>query len=170
MEQVVATFDQVLHLHRHRGGRFQPKHTVFSFMSCAGYTPYVTVPGWPSVEPGTTVTALLRQPGNWQSLVGWVNQATGEIAAPNCQRSFWGAVIDAIWGIAWFLLWPAHFGPLRWAPPVLGIVLCLFGLLQARREQREALAVQERAGAMVANHSVEPTNCGKPQSAAHLER
>jgi len=37
--------------------------------------------------------------------------------------------------------------------------------------EKEIAAIRSRrTGGMLPNHSVEPTNCGKPQSAAHLER
>lgn len=170
METVVTTFDDVLHVVREPETRFHPKHTVFSFMAGGQYQPYVKVPGWPSIEPGTKVTALLKQPGNWKSVVGWVNHASGEISAPNFKRPAFGALFGAIWAGAWLVLCPAQFGPFRWAPPILGLLLCLADLAQARRERLEAMEISLLASALVANPSVELTNCGKPQSAAHLER
>ena len=56
---------------------------MFSFMSKFEYTPYVTVPGSPRLEAGMSVLALLRVPEDWNSLVGWLDLETGELAAPN---------------------------------------------------------------------------------------
>jgi hypothetical protein len=83
MQTVTVVFDEILHVHRNRASRTAPEHTVFSFISMFLYTPYVTVPGLPRLEPGMTVQALLREPDDWKSLVGWRNTKTGELAAPN---------------------------------------------------------------------------------------
>ena len=56
---------------------------MFSFVSKFEYTPYVTVPGSPRLEAGMSVLALLREPEDWKSLVGWLDLDTGELAAPN---------------------------------------------------------------------------------------
>jgi peptidoglycan/LPS O-acetylase OafA/YrhL len=82
MQIVTVVFDELLHVQRNRASRTAPEHTVFSFMSMFEYTPYVTVPGLPRLEPGMTVQALLREPNNWKSLVGWRDVKTGELAAP----------------------------------------------------------------------------------------
>ena len=82
MQTVRVAFDDVLHVHRNRASRTAPEHTVFSFMSQFNYTPYVTVPGSPRIEPGMSVLALLRNPEDWKSLVGWLDLKTGELAAP----------------------------------------------------------------------------------------
>ncbi len=42
----------------------------------------VTAPGHPRIEAGMTITALLRKPGNWKTLWGWVDHESGEIAIP----------------------------------------------------------------------------------------
>ncbi|CAB4046620.1 hypothetical protein [Paraburkholderia phenoliruptrix] len=39
----------------------------------------VLIRGAPRLENGTVVTAVLRDPNNWQTLVGWRNHLTGEI-------------------------------------------------------------------------------------------
>jgi hypothetical protein len=83
MQTVSVVFDEVLHVHRLRASRTAPARTVFSFMANFDYTPYVTVPGHPRLEPGMKVLALLREPGDWKSLVGWRDTQTGEVAAPS---------------------------------------------------------------------------------------
>lgn len=39
----------------------------------------VVLLGAPRLENGTVVTAILRNPENWQTLVAWLNHSTGEI-------------------------------------------------------------------------------------------
>jgi hypothetical protein len=81
MQQVTLTFERIFDIYRHPDmGKF-PKHTTFGFTSNKITQYGVTVPGWPSIEPGTTVTALLKTADNWQTLLGWVNHTNGEIAA-----------------------------------------------------------------------------------------
>ena len=83
MQVISVTFDQVMHVHRNRANQFNPQHTLFTFISAGVYFPYVKVFGWPNIDVGTTVTAILRKPNDWKSLAGWVNQESLEIAAPN---------------------------------------------------------------------------------------
>lgn len=39
----------------------------------------VVMRGNPRLENGTVVTAVLREPENWQTLVAWLNHTTGQI-------------------------------------------------------------------------------------------
>jgi hypothetical protein len=82
MQEISVTFDQVMHVHRNRANQFNPQHTLFTFISAGVYFPYVKVFGWPNIDIGTTVTAILRKPNDWKSLAGWVNHESLEIAAP----------------------------------------------------------------------------------------
>jgi hypothetical protein len=38
----------------------------------------VLIRGAPRLESGTVVTAVLRDPSNWQTLIGWLDHSTGE--------------------------------------------------------------------------------------------
>ncbi|PTT92275.1 hypothetical protein DBR42_02300 [Pelomonas sp. HMWF004] len=51
----------------------------------------VEVPGMPRIEVGDTVLALLDRANDWQTLRGWRNLSTGELAAP----TYYGAVFAA---------------------------------------------------------------------------
>jgi len=63
-----------------RGG---DTHTVFGFETACGQKHYnVRVPGLPAVESGMVVTAILSKKDDWHSLLGWVNEGTGELAMP----------------------------------------------------------------------------------------
>lgn len=83
MFTVVTKFDDILHIHRNETSRGTPRHTVFSFMSDFKYTPYVTVPGFPRLEKGMRVAALLREENDWKTLIGWRDLDTGALAAPD---------------------------------------------------------------------------------------
>ena len=81
-----VTLERVFDVHRWRAIRYAPAMTNFSF-ECAGKRRFsVPVLGWPSIEPGTRLTAALRKAGNWQTLVGWVNHSNGEIVLPDTTR------------------------------------------------------------------------------------
>lgn len=43
----------------------------------------VQIDGAPRLENGMVVTAVLRDAENWQTLVGWLNHAAGEICGVN---------------------------------------------------------------------------------------
>jgi hypothetical protein len=73
--------------------------TVFSFESDGGTQYGVQVPGHPAIEPGMRVLAYLDKPGRWDTLVGWRNLDTGELAIES-RASYWpmllmGAVMAA---------------------------------------------------------------------------
>jgi hypothetical protein len=93
MEEVRVDFEEVDLVHRHTATSTIPRFTHFSFMLNGRYQTYVAVPGWPEVEAGTSVVALLRESGNWKTLVGWVNTQTGEIAAPTYKGMMVGSAI-----------------------------------------------------------------------------
>ena len=100
MDALTIRFDEVS-LVRQDGGRgyrnYSPRQTVFSFMSAGKYFPYVAAPGWPEIHSGLTVTALLEAPDDWKSLLGWINQETGEVAGPSPNEYFKQAGVTAVW-------------------------------------------------------------------------
>jgi len=53
--------------------------TLFGFDSEHRKEYSVTAPGTPRIESGMTITAYLAETGNWQTLVGWRDQDSGEI-------------------------------------------------------------------------------------------
>lgn len=75
-------FDRVFDIVRTTGYE-TPQHTLFGFEASSGRHHGVKVPGHPRIEAGDTVTALLSKPSNWQTVRGWVNHKTSEIAAPS---------------------------------------------------------------------------------------
>lgn len=90
MNLATVTFERVFDLHRRVGGRF-PTHTQFGFESGGKIHYSVSVPGLPTIEAGMTVTAILDEAGNWQSLKGWRNWSNGELALPATGQSLTSA-------------------------------------------------------------------------------
>lgn len=77
MARVTVTIDRILELSDKPG---TPRYRVLSFQSGPAKQFAVHVPGHPTIEPGMTVTALLDDPKDWQTLRGWKNLETGEVA------------------------------------------------------------------------------------------
>jgi len=99
-----VTFDRVFDIQRRAASRYAPQRTDFSFES-GGKTRYaIQVPGWPRVQAGDTITAVLAREGNWRTLAGWKNHANGELVLPDVGRSIsgiWqGAFVGALFLIA----------------------------------------------------------------------
>lgn len=83
MYAVSLTFDRIFDVVRVPETRYVRKQTLFGFQSGTVIQYGVTVPGWPELKAGHTVTVLLRRPDDWQSVQGWVNRSTGELASPS---------------------------------------------------------------------------------------
>ena len=78
MQQITTTFDRVFDVVA-SGTPYRQRGTLFSFES-SGLKEYgVLIAGNPTLRSGMTVTAILKVPGNWQSLMCWQNHQTGEI-------------------------------------------------------------------------------------------
>jgi hypothetical protein len=107
MHKVTVTFERIFDLHRWDESKSGPRHTTFGFIADGKPHYAVSVPNWPTIEVGTTVTAFLREEGNWQSLTGWVNCQTREVSTPNYQRSMFFACISGVLAI---FAWIGFFG------------------------------------------------------------
>jgi hypothetical protein len=110
MQRVTVTFERVFDLVRSGGYDGKPAHSLFGFSAASGTHYGVEVPGHPEIQPGHTVTALLKEPGNWQTLVGWHNQTTREVAAP----SFGGGALASSFMlgaglVCLYLIWPSTY-------------------------------------------------------------
>lgn len=63
--------------------------TDFSFEMPDGRKVYgVSVPGEPRIEAGMEVSAVLTTEGNWQTLIGWKDHATGAVVLPRARFAF----------------------------------------------------------------------------------
>lgn len=58
------------------------KSTQFGFATETKRHYCLSVEGWPTIEAGMEITAILEKEGDWQTLQGWINHTTGEIVAP----------------------------------------------------------------------------------------
>ena len=140
MEQVTVTFSRVFDLHRISSTRHTQKHTLFSFAADGLSKFSVRVPGWPTIEVGTTVTVLLWEPGNWQTLIGWVDHASGSVSAPNTPHPYISAFTSTCVGLVWcFALLVSER---RAVQIVLGIMVAIcftLSFVQVRRASQRAL-------------------------------
>jgi hypothetical protein len=138
MEEVRVVFEEVDHVHKHKTTSTIPKFTHFSFMLKGHYHPYVAVPGWPDVAAGTSVVALLRESGNWKSLVGWVNTKTGEIAAPTYKDMMVGSAVFFSLFVAFFAFFGVSLKPYPDSIVQAGVllVLAVAGILDYQRIPR----------------------------------
>ena len=139
MQTIFVTFDELLHIHRNPASRSTPKHTVFSFMSSFKYTPYVTVPGFPRLEPGMRVAAAFRDPGNWKTLVGWRDLDTGDLVAP---EYFWHPsriAFICIWLILFLSMLgsPFTFMSLNFLAIVICVIFTTFDIVAWRRTRTD---------------------------------
>ena len=89
MNEVTITFDRVFDIAR-TSRRNRVVRTEFGFQSGDLKLDRIAVPGAPRIEDGMTVTALLERPGEWRTLLGWVNHATGEIACQSAASNIAG--------------------------------------------------------------------------------
>lgn len=130
MKIVHAHFDEILHVHRIEANRALPRRTVFSFMMEYKYTPYITIPGFPRLENGMSVVAVLRDENDWKTLVGWRDVKTGEVAAPD---SSWHLKrLYFLWRGVWWQLF-SHGPRIRPAPgPGLWLWFCCIGHMVQR--------------------------------------
>ena len=58
----------------------KPPRTCFSFESGGARVYSTEIPGFPRIESGMQVIALLGKNNDWQSLHAWINCETGEVA------------------------------------------------------------------------------------------
>lgn len=88
---VQVRFTRVFDVVRMPAMRGKARHTLFGFETISSHHCGVEVPGWPELESGDTVLAVLGKADDWQTLCGWRNLRTGELFAPG----FVGAGIAA---------------------------------------------------------------------------
>lgn len=82
MHKIDIVFDKVSQIQRTPQMGYVPKQTTFNFIQGCQREYNVVVPGWPEIKPGIMYTCLLKNSNNWQTLVGWKNHETAEIASP----------------------------------------------------------------------------------------
>jgi hypothetical protein len=146
MKIVNARFDEILHVHRIEANTALPRRTVFSFMMEFRYTPYITIPGFPRLENGMSVVAVLRNENDWKTLVGWRDAKTGEVASPDPSWHLKRLLFFVAWGVmATVLAWPRHPSGAGSSAMVIGFaaLATLFSALEYRGWRRVQKDVEE---------------------------
>ena len=131
MNEVTVTFDRVFDIVR-RSQRNRVPCTEFGFQAGDVKKYGIAAPGSPRIEAGMTVTAVLQRPGDWQTLLGWVNHETGEIACRSAASEV-GGIVALIFGGVWaYYLARAH--PIAAALVlVVAICICVGSVIGMRR-------------------------------------
>ncbi|MEJ8812762.1 hypothetical protein WKW77_16870 [Variovorax ureilyticus] len=138
MHEITITFDRVFDIVRGaRRGRVPS--TVFGFQAKEVEVRGVAVAGSPRIEAGMTITAVLERPGDWQSLIGWVNHETGEIA---CRPA--GSNLGGIGAVVLGGLWAYHLvGTNHPLVAALVVVVSLLGFLGGITATRKVVGARK---------------------------
>lgn len=108
------TLDEVTVLKRNPRTRYQSQTTDFSLRAAGLVVHRVEIAGWPHLEAGHTITALCRTPGQLQSVVGWQNQTTGEVALLTAERqSLQAILLTVVCVLTWLRPGPPSLPGLR---------------------------------------------------------
>ena len=153
------TLDQVFDVQRKEASRNSPRRTDFSFESNGARHYAVSVPGWPGIEPGSSLTVVLRKAGNWQTLAGWKNHSNGEVVLPDAKRSLYGAgqgLFLTVLGCFFFSMSTTVTGRILSACMlVFCLLMAVEDVLQWRRKRAQALVIRR------ADPLPQPTTCGR---------
>jgi hypothetical protein len=140
------TFDRVFDVQRRGATRYAPQRTDFSFEASGNNRYSVQVSGWPRIEAGDTVTAVLGHEGNWQTLAGWKNHANGEVVAPLIGRSIAGAWQGLFVGTLFLISFTTAETPTgrvaAGCVSAFAFAMAVVLLLQWRRKKLQAEAIQ----------------------------
>lgn len=141
-----VAFDRVFDIQRRAATRYKPQYTDFSFESGGKNRYAVQVPGWPRIEAGDTVTAVLEKEGNWQTLAGWKNYANGEIVLPAVGPCIAGIWRGAFFGTMFLISFTNAETPTgrvaSGCASAIGFAIVVGLLLQWRRKKMQAVAIQ----------------------------
>ena len=124
MHVETVTLDRVFDVQRRNASKYAPKRTDFSFESAGTRHFAVQVPGWPGLAQGDRLTAVLQEPGNWQTLAGWKNHTTGELVLPDTRRSLWGVFRALAGGLVGYGLFAGATTPAGRTASAMFAVLC----------------------------------------------
>jgi hypothetical protein len=86
LQTLTLRLERVFDIQRHESAKARSTHFSFEATGRKHYS--VQLSGWPRVQAGDTVTAVLTSKDNWQTLAGWKNLSTGERVVP-AASSFW---------------------------------------------------------------------------------
>ena len=125
---VKVTLKDVSHVDR-RGSPQGRKYSSFAFLS-QGETRSraALIDGYPRIESGMTVTAILRKAGDWETLAGWFDHGTGVCVKPAGSASGW--LVAGCMAIFSFVCLYGFFGG-PWSPVRASISAAVFGSISA---------------------------------------
>ncbi|CBJ39816.1 conserved hypothethical protein (plasmid) [Ralstonia solanacearum CMR15] len=122
-----VTFNDVSQRIFYPATRYSPETTSFNFTANGKREYAVSIEGNVKVQNGMTVTALLGEPGNWQTLRSWVDHETGTILGI-CPPAL--TVLRAAVCVLPIALTPVYVMPLfgigKWEPPAA--LSAIFGM------------------------------------------
>lgn len=135
LHPTTVTFADVSHV-TYSSSLYGPTRTQFDFTVGSKREYSVSIADEVRPHNGMTVTALLREPGNWQTLVGWIDHKSGKVSGVSSPASQCWVAVSCVLP---FILVPQFFMPLfgtgEWKtlPPVLNVFLVIFVLLATGR-------------------------------------
>ncbi len=98
--------------------------TLFGFESANRREYSVAAPGKPRIESGMTITAYLKEVGNWQTLIGWRDHKSGEIV---CEPEG-GPIFLCVWSTLGFCMTARGFWDRSPTLSVIaGVMVATFG-------------------------------------------
>ncbi|MGK5026180.1 hypothetical protein [Janthinobacterium sp. RB2R34] len=142
MHPATVTIDRVFSVERLSGrGR---KTTNFGFASGASRHYSLWLPGWPAIEAGMEVTAILEKEGDWSTLRGWVDHGSGEVVAPSRGQLLFQLVASFVM---------CSLCAISWGDPMVYLLFLLYGLpfgfflLRAHRVHKAIALISARPAA-----------------------
>ncbi|MFM8899730.1 MAG: hypothetical protein ACKOF9_07255 [Burkholderiales bacterium] len=148
MQPITVTFNEVFDVVKSRGSDGRLQRTQFGF-STSEFKKYgVSVPGFPRVCKGDTVTVLLREQNNWQTLLGWYNHSTSEFALHDYRGLFLVALIFLFAALLFFGLGGGNYGLLLTLFSLLGCGYWGMSAFRAYRVKQKLIAIakENRSG------------------------
>lgn len=164
MHLVTLQFDRVFDVVRVPETRHIQKQTLFGFESGSKAQYGVSVPGWPELKNGHTVTVLLARADDWQSLQGWINRSTGELTSHPVSHSLVGLGIGLIVLAASLAFFVLHGLPLSTGNKLFAFVWMAFFFLMMVVSIRHFLH-RKRVVNVLRNSTFE-SSCNTPDSSA----
>lgn len=149
MHQTTATFERIFDVVRDSMSSDRQPCTFFSFQQGGIRKCGIAAPGSPELTDGMTVTAILRESNNWQTLIGWLNHSTGEIVCKN-QSALIAAVAICIASFAVAFKVASASYALASIPPTMAVLYLVPCIRSARQinAARRTLEALMQAGRM----------------------
>lgn len=158
MHLLTLQFDRIFDVVRVPETRHIPKHTMFGFESGKQAQYGVSVPGWPELKVGHSVTVLLKKAGDWQSVQGWINRSTGELVSYPASKPFSGALVGIIVLVASLTFFSLHGLPISSGRRIFGFIWVAFSFLMMIVGTRQFLHRKRVVNILRNSNYVSPCN------------